>query len=340
VSASKTEEPTPKRLRRAREEGDSGASAYASQAVGLVVAVMLAPAAVAAAAERVGSRLEEAIAAAASESPSALIDLPRAVLDVVALSFPVLVAVAIAASAAQLVQTGGSLATRRLGLRLDRLNPFDGMAALLTRVRLLSLARALLGAALVGWFVIHALRTHAGDLARATGRLAYVGGVATALSKTVAWDAGLAGLALAAIDLVLVRFDWKRRLRMSKDEVKRESRESLGDPEMKRAREQARRELIAAVPIEAIVRASVVVAAPALPTCALRYAAADGDAAPIVVATGDGAAAAELVRMAREHGVHVVHDATLARALAPHEIGDAISEDLYDAVAEILRDVM
>ena len=110
-------------------------------------------------------------------------------------------------------------------------------------------------------------------------------------------------------------------------------------PEIKRAREQARGELIAARPLEGIERASVVVAAPALPACALRYAVNDGDAAPIVIAMGDGAAAAGIVRTARERGVPVVHDAALARALARHELGNAISEDLYDAVAGILRDV-
>ncbi len=340
MSDAKSEEPTPKRLRRAREEGDSGASPYASQAVGLVVAVLLVPASVAAIAQRVGERLREAIAAAGSEAPSARFDAGRAALDVVALSMPMLLAVAFTAGAAQLVQTGGFVATKRIGLKLERLNPFEGIRGLVTRARLFAVGRALLGAGLVAWLVMHALRTHAADLARVSGRLAYVGTVAAALAKTVAWDASLAGLALAAIDVLIVRLEWRRKLRMSKDEVKREYKESEGDPLIKQARERAHHEMLAAMAIANVKSASVVVVNLTHLACALRYDEKEGDAAPVVVASGEGDLAAQIIRAARDYGVPVVRDVPLARALVELQIGDAIPEALYETVAEILRDAL
>jgi flagellar biosynthetic protein FlhB len=338
VSDTKSEEPTPKRLRRAREEGDSGASPYASQAIGLVVAVLLVPTSVAAVAERIGARLHEAIAVAAVEEPSARFDAGRAALDVITLSFPVLIAVAIAAGAAQLVQTGGFVATKRLGLKPERLNPFEGIRGLVTRARFFAVGRALFGAGLVAWLVMHSLRAHAVDLARVSGRLAYVGTVAAALAKTVAWDASMAGLALAAIDVLIVRLEWRRKLRMSKDEVKREYKESEGDPLVKQARERAHHEMLAALAIANVKKASVVVANPTHLACALRYDQNEGDAAPVVVASGEGDLAAQIIRAARDYNVPVVRDVPLAHALVELEIGDAIPESLYETVAEILRD--
>ena len=73
--------------------------------------------------------------------------------------------------------------------------------------------------------------------------------------------------------------------------------------------------------------------------CALRYDEAEGDEAPVLVASGHGDLAARIVEAARQYGVPVVRDVPLARALAPLEIGADIPEALYEAVAEILREV-
>ncbi len=340
MSSAKSEEPTPRRLRRAREEGDSGASAYASQAVGLLVAVLLVPAAVAALASRVESRLRELLTAAADAPPPVAVialEARRAAIDVLALALPVLLAVALAAGAAQLVQTGGVLATKRIGLRLERLNPFDGLLELVTRARLFAVARALVLAPLVAWLVLHALRAHALDLARISGRMEYVGKAAASLAKGVAWGATLAGLALAGVDVAFARRDLRRRLRMSRDEIKREAKEADGDPEIRRGREQVHREILASGDVARVKRASLVIVAPSRSACALRYDADERDTAPVVVVRGDGLLVEEMIRVARAHGVSVVDDPPLARALSELETGDAIPEALYDDVADRMR---
>ena len=71
---------------------------------------------------------------------------------------------------------------------------------------------------------------------------------------------------------------------------------------------------------------------------ALKYDEKDGDEAPVVVATGEGELARGIIAAARDYGVPVLCDVLLARALAELQVGDAIPEALYEAVAEILRE--
>jgi flagellar biosynthesis protein FlhB len=124
---------------------------------------------------------------------------------------------------------------------------------------------------------------------------------------------------------------------MTKAEVKREHRESEGDPQLKAARERAHHEMLAAATIANVQRATVVIVNPVHIACALRYEETEDDA-PVVVASGHGDLAAQIVTAARAYGVPVLQDIPLARALVELEVGTAIPEALYEAVAEILRE--
>jgi flagellar biosynthesis protein FlhB len=126
---------------------------------------------------------------------------------------------------------------------------------------------------------------------------------------------------------------------MTKAEVRREYKEAEGDPQLKAARARAYGELVAQATIAGVKNASVVVVNPTHLACALRYDEKDGDEAPVVLASGEGDLAARIVRAAEEAGVPVVRDVPLARALLELEVGAAIPEALYEAVAEILREI-
>lgn len=334
----KTEQATPKRLRKAREEGDSPLSAFASQSVAFLVVVALAPAAFVALASRAGADLRSAIAVAAEPAPSVAFDGSAVAGAVVALAAPILGAAAVAAAVASLVQTGGVIAMKRLAPRLDKLDPIAGLRQLFSSTRLVAVARAALYAAGVAWFAYGALRDHAGDLARSAGRLDAAGGVAATLAIGLAKRAAVLGLFLAVVDVVVTRRAWNKRLMMSKDEVKREHKESEGDPQLKAARERAHHEVLAAATVGNVRNASVVVVNPTHIACALRYDEEGGDEAPVVVATGQGELAQRIVEAAHRYGVPVLRDVPLARALVELEVGEAIPEALYEAVAEILRE--
>jgi flagellar biosynthesis protein FlhB len=344
----KTEQPTPRRLRKAREEGDSGASAYAAQALAFTVAVAAVPSALGALAWWASAALRVALARVGSSHASPLaaprFDPAELATTVVALTFPVLLAVGIAGAVAHAVQTGGVVSTKKLAPSLERLDPFAGFARLVSPSRLFAVARAIVASVAVAWLAGQVLVDHVVDLSRLAGRPRWVATVLRELAGWLAWRAALVGLAIGAVDVLVTRRAWTKKLRMTKDEVKREHRDAEGDPQLKAARERAYHELLAQVAIANVRGASVVVVNPTHLACALRYDArrrddAPGDDAPVVVASGEGEVAARILQAANDHGVPVVRDAPLARALLELEVGQAIPEALYEAVAEILREV-
>jgi flagellar biosynthesis protein FlhB len=335
----KTEEPTPKRLRKAREEGDTGASGIASQAVGFCIAVAIVPSAAQALWEHGASALRRAIHHAGDRHPTARLDPLPFALDLIALSAPIIVTTGLAGALVYGLQTGGAGAAKRLAPKLERLDVARGLRKLASGQRLFAVARSLLFAAVVGWLGVHALRAHLPDLAHGVEQLRAIPALAGDVALTVVRDAAWIGLLFGAADLWVTRRAWRGRLRMSKDEVRREAKESDGDPQMKAARERVHQEMLAEATLANVRHATVVIVNPTHVACALRYDEDAGDEAPVVVASGHGAFAARIVEAARAYGVPIVRDVPLARALVELQAGEEIPEGLYEAVAEVLREI-
>jgi flagellar biosynthesis protein FlhB len=337
----KTEDPTPRRLRKARAEGDSGASSHAAQSVAFVAAVAIVPAAVRALATHASADLRVAIASAAHPGAGAFarFDSQSFATSVLSLVLPALAVVGVAGGVAHVVQTGGTVAGGRLAPQLGRLNPATGAKALVSGARLFAVARAIVAACLVAWLAYRDLDDRVVDIARVAGRPAWTGVVVADVAGRFAWHAAALGLALGLADLFVTRRAWLGRLRMTKDEVKREHKEAEGDPMVRAARHRAYQELLAQVAIASVRTASVVVVNPTHLACALRYDEKGGDEAPVVVASGEGELAARIAQAAHEWGVPVVRDVPLARALVELSVGDAIPEALYEVVAEVLREL-
>jgi flagellar biosynthesis protein FlhB len=126
---------------------------------------------------------------------------------------------------------------------------------------------------------------------------------------------------------------------MSKDEVKREHRESEGDPEIKAARRRAHHEALAGSMIAAVKDATVLIVNPTHLATALRYD-DNEDEAPLVIAHGEGDLARRLIEAAHAYNVPVVRDVPVAHALKELTLGEQIPEALYEAVAEVLRELV
>lgn len=329
----KTEAPTPRRLRKAREQGDSPAAHALGQTAGLAVAIVLVPGAIMATAARAGELLRATIAGRPPLDATAL------ALEVLGLSAPLLLAVGFAGATLTLVQTGGLVSGARLAPSLARLDPAEGFRNLFRLERAFGLVRALAGALAVSVLAVVVLRDHAADLANAAGNGESIAPLVLALGKSIGWGALLVGLAVAAVDVAVSRRAFLRRHRMTKDEVRREHREAEGDPELKAKRRRAHQEALTGSILNAVKEATVVIINPTHLANALRY--IDGeDAAPRVVASGQGELARRIVEAARAYGIPCIQDVPVARALAELEVGDEIPEALYEAVAEILREVM
>jgi flagellar biosynthetic protein FlhB len=141
---------------------------------------------------------------------------------------------------------------------------------------------------------------------------------------------------LAVLDYGFQRWQFEKRLMMTKQEVKEEFKQTEGDPLIKSRvkslqREMARKRMMADVP-----KADVVITNPTELAVALRYHSGEMDA-PKVLAKGAGFLAAKIRELAKEHGVAIVEDKPLAQALYKSvEVGQSVPYALYAAVAEVL----
>jgi flagellar biosynthesis protein FlhB len=328
----KTEEPTARRLNKARQEGDSAVSATLGQSVGFLVVVALLPGLFLALTVGAGAALRSAII-------SGQADTSGAAWLWVALSAPVLGSAALVSAVLGFVQTGGAFTASRFAPDFARIDPFNGIKGLFTLERVFSLLRSLLAALAVGWLAWGVLRDHMGDLASTVGRSEAVATSAWLFGKQLLWGAALVGLVLGGVDYLFVRRAWLARHRMTKDEVKREHRESEGDPEVKHARRRAHQEALAGSMIAAVKNATVLVVNPTHLATALRYD-ENEDEAPTVIAHGEGDLARRLIEAAHAYNVPVVRDVPVAHALRELTLGEQIPEALYEAVAEVLRELL
>jgi len=250
---------------------------------------------------------------------------------------PIFVAMALAAVAAPLTIGGWLFVPSQAAPKFNRLNPLSGFKRMLSLRALVELLKVMLLAGLLGAvgfsYIVHQVDALAGLAHESLPvSLAHFGGLlAIALALLVAV------LAVSAlIDVPFQLFEHYKKLKMTLEEVKRESKETEGDPHLKaRIRRMqldvARKRMMAAVPT-----ADVVVTNPTHFAVALKY--GDGRRrAPVVVAKGSDAVAERIRDIARSHGVPRLEAPPLARALHRHvEIGDEIPAALYTAVAQVL----
>ncbi|HKX45279.1 MAG TPA: EscU/YscU/HrcU family type III secretion system export apparatus switch protein, partial [Planctomycetota bacterium] len=163
---------------------------------------------------------------------------------------------------------------------------------------------------------------------------------ATVLAAAIA-GALVAIVLLALVDLLYQRWQHERDLRMTKQEVREDLKQSEGDPHLKARVRQVQRELASRRMMEEVPKATVVVTNPTHFAVALRYELDAGDGerlgAPRVVAKGADLLAQRIKHVAREHAVPCYEDVPLARSLyARAEVGREVPEDLYEAVATVI----
>lgn len=334
----RTEAPTPKRLERARSEGRAALSRDAVGLATLLCATLVGMLALPAMSGEWLRAVRGAWSAGAGGADPFGAEV-FAVLRAGALAaLPVLAAVAVAAVASTLGQTGGLVHGAAMAPAWSRIDPLAGCKRLFGPKGLADALRGLAKMGFVGFVVWRnfdvddlqsALHRSAGGL------LAAFGGAALHLFLVAA--AALA--VIAAADLAWVRWQHWRQLRMSREDLRQESRDSEGDPHVKgrlrRLREtRARRRMLAAVRT-----AAVVVTNPTHYAVALAY--DQGQAAPPrIVAKGVDAMAARIREAAAEHGVPIVPSPPLARALWRLELDTAVPAEHWQAVAEIIAYVL
>ncbi len=329
-ASEKTEEPTPQRLRKAREQGDLPFSGTLTQTAALIAALALLPASAQAAVAQFRALLQQVLS---GPLPSPF-ELAAVIL---VLTAPMLLSAATAALAFGFVQTQGQVALVKLTPKLSNLDPIEGLKKLFKADRLFQVARAMLLATIVTWLSVDLISGQLSSLAASVGNLEAAQFLSATLVRRLLWITAGVSVALAAVDVLITRQQWLKRNRMSKDEIKREHKESEGDPQIKQQRRRAHQEMLNQASVLSIKDATVLIVNPTHIATALRYA-DDESNAPTLIAKGQGVLARQLMDAARAYGVPIVRDVPVARALHELELGDEIPELLYEAVAEILRE--
>ena len=250
---------------------------------------------------------------------------------------PVLAAAFLAALVAPLLLNGWLFTLKPLQPNFSRLDPLSGLGRIFSAHGFVELVKAILKVLVVGgvatmviWNSLDAVLSLSQETtASAAGHAAHLVGWTLILM--------VGGMALiVAIDVPYQLWNHYRKLRMSRAELKREARESEGDPQIKARirslqREAARKRMMAEVP-----KADVVITNPTHYAVALSYK-ENSMRAPRVVAKGQDLTAMRIRELAQEHRIPVVEAPPLARALYRHtDLEDDIPETLYTAVAEVL----
>lgn len=337
----RTEDPTPKR----REEFRNRGEVAKSQELGSVAVLMAAMAGL----WLMGPRAANRMAQATVEG----LDMPfRHDLDVATVQrltfqvmgagadmvLPILLAILLAGVAINVAQTGWLVAPEAIKLKWERLNPFPKAQELFLSSRTaFEATKVLLKSVVIGVPLVLAIED---ELAIAPGLIGMDAG-AVGLHTMLAALRIAAKIAALLILIALADFGYQkwslhRRMRMTVQELKEEMKDSEGDPWIKGRRRAIAREMSMNRMMAEVPRADVVVNNPTHFSVALRYEAGTGSA-PRVVAKGQDLIALRIREIAKEHGVPMVEDAPLARAIYKTvEVGKEIPAALYRAVAEVL----
>ncbi|MES2534872.1 MAG: flagellar biosynthesis protein FlhB [Pseudomonadota bacterium] len=250
---------------------------------------------------------------------------------------PLAVLLILVALASPLLIGGWLFSAQSLQPKFERMNPLKGLGNMVSMRALTELAKAIAKTILVGsiaWMVISSQIDEVLELSvepLATG-ITHLGELMLVSFLSIV----SALILIALVDAPYQMWQYANKLKMTKQEVRQESKESDGNPEIKakiraQQREMARRRMMSEVP-----GADVVITNPTHYAVALKY--ADGAMrAPKVVAKGADEVAARIREIAGASAVPLLEAPALARALYRHaELGDEIPEALYTAVAEVL----
>jgi len=341
--ASKTEEPTQKKLSDARKKGDVPKSPDFSQLASLAGAFGVVVIAGGWLARDLVSALVPFIAHAGQMDVEGGANLIAK--KVVMAALPPLIMVMLVSgfmgAAANIAQSGFLFSAEKMKPDFAKLNPLKGLGRIFGPDGLMQFAKSavkFIVTGIIAWFV---LKPDAKEVIGLVGMdPAAMLPLAIDLCKKLFWSVLIFLLVTAGFDWFWQRMRFNKRMRMTLHEVKEEHKQSDGDPHIKAKRRQIQMQRSRQRMMQAVPKATVVVMNPTHYAVALKYEQGETPA-PICVAKGVDELALKIRALAEESGVHVLEDPPLARALyAAVEIDQQIPAEHFEAVAKVIGFVM
>lgn len=250
---------------------------------------------------------------------------------------PILLIAMVAGVAANYLQVGVLFSTDPLKAKFERINPLKGFKRIYSMRAIVELLKSILKISLIGFVTFAILwlkRDEVLTLSKGTAEHSLM--VIGELTIQMGLAASILLILLAVLDYTYQKFDFEKSIKMSKQDVKDEHKKSEGDPLIKSKIKEKQRQMAMQRMMQEVPQADVVITNPTHYAIALKY---DEDKmnAPVIVAKGVDYVALKIKEVAKHNKIETVENRLLARSLyAQADIGDAVPETLFKAVAEVL----
>ncbi len=336
----KTEAPTPRRIQEARKKGDVAKSMEVPSAAVLLAGLLTLYLLSSYLLEHFSLVLRHYLGSLHSikVEPNSMMALTRESMLLSALLLaPLMGVIIIVALASNYAQIGVLFTTEKITPKIEKINPIKGFANLFSKQTMANVVKSIAKICIVGWISYLEIKKALPGLLPLTDQDPMA--ILAFMTKVAFWiflKSALIIALLAAADYAFQRWQFMEKMKMTKQELKDEAKQTEGDPHVRgRIRsiqmEMARQRMMAEVPT-----ADVIITNPVRLAIALRYDSLTMPA-PMVVARGAGVVAQRIKEVAAENDVPIVEDKPLAQALYKNvELNATIPENLFQAVAEVL----
>lgn len=341
-SGEKTEEPTPERLRKLREDGNIPKSQDVISAVSFVMVFVVLSSSFRHMSDELlkYTRLSIQVANASYGDHKHL--------PVIALLWEALATggrvVAAPLATAMVVgfmlnvaQVGFLFTTKPITPDLNKINPINGIKGLFNMKKVVELIKNIVKFIIIAWMSYLSLKKSSRDVVMILRSDLFIGvKIVGSIIADFVIKIGMAFVVIAAADYFYQRARYLKDNMMTKYDIKQEYKQSEGDPHHKAERKRMHQEILQGGGAKAVKSADVVVRNPDHIAVALKYDRSKKNAAPQVVAKGERLWAEKIIAEAEAAGIPIVRNVPLAQALNKLDVGDDIPEKLYQAVAEVL----
>jgi type III secretion protein U len=334
----KTEQPTPKRMRDSRQKGQVARSQEVVTTVSLfgVIAVIFGLWNITW--NRLITLMDEVAAIAANLNETSLQNAIALTWDAgVAIMLPILGAVVALAIAANYIQVGVLFSVESITPKLEKISINAGFKRIFSMKQVVELLKSLFKIIFLSFLLYFVMKDAIGPYISAiTCDMPCIAAVTDAMMKKTLFIAAVVFIVVAGLDFMYQRHSHTKQLMMTKEEVKREYKESEGDPVIKGQRKQLAQEMAMSDAPAQAGKASAVVVNPTHFAVAIRY--REGDTPlPLVTAAGRNNIAAQMRAEAERAGVPIFRNPQLARQLyAETTPGEFVPDEMFDVIAEIL----
>lgn len=340
ADGSKTEKATPKKRRDERKKGNVFLSQDAVSVATLVGAFgsffLLAPKM----AEEISAYLAFCVEKCGTDQEVGQILselMLQGILMVLKTTLPILLITAVCAVAATFAQTRMLVSPTLMKPKFNRISPLQGFKKLFSLRSIVEALKGILKITILMVLIYLSLK----DSVLESSKYLYTGLHAACahlldVGKGMVMRIVIAFIVIAAADFLYQWWNYEREMKMSKQEIKEEYKQTEGDPQIKGKIKEMQRRRAQSRMMQQVPKADVVIRNPTHFAVALRYR-PDVDAAPVVLAKGQDELALRIVKVAEEAGVATIENVPLARALyAQTDLNQMIPQELYGAVAEVL----